>query len=113
MRQSTSRSAHAVLLTDGTWELDVDTAAIRRATAEGLTDSRSMMIDSALAGGGISLTIQYKGGARTITVPRGVRVTAIVPTDDKLTTGANIIVLATKRADGTLQASRVMFARTP
>jgi hypothetical protein len=63
--------------------------------------------------GGKSLTVQYGSGSRVITVPDDVTVTQIVSTDDKLTPGAGVIVLAVKQPDGTLKATRVLFARTP
>jgi len=63
---------------------------------------------SAQAGG--TITVNYNGGTQTITVPKDVPVTAIAPTTAPLTPGTNVIVLATKRADGSLQASRVMLA---
>lgn len=65
------------------------------------------------AHGGTTLTVDYTGGTRLITVPSDVPVTAIVSTDDKLTPGTNVIVLAVKQPDGALKASRVMFARKP
>jgi hypothetical protein len=63
---------------------------------------------SAQAGG--TITVEYQGGTQKITVPAGVTVTAIAPTTKKLTPGANVIVLAKKRPDGGLEASRVMLA---
>lgn len=66
---------------------------------------------SGRAGG--TLTVQYKGGTQTITVPSGVSVTAIAPTQTKLTPGSKVIVLATKQPDGTLKASAAMLTATP
>jgi len=59
---------------------------------------------------GEKLTVQYNGGTQTITVPSNVSVTAIAPTQTKLTQGSKVIVLATKQADGTLKASAAMLA---
>jgi hypothetical protein len=60
------------------------------------------------AGG--TITVQYKGGSQTITVPADVTVTEIARTTTKPTAGASVIVLAAKQPDGTLKASRVMLA---
>ncbi|HEY3257384.1 MAG TPA: DUF5666 domain-containing protein [Gemmatimonadaceae bacterium] len=62
----------------------------------------------ATAGG--KLTVNYRGGSQTITVPSTVTVTKISRTDTKLAPGSNVVVLATKRPDGTLTASRVLLA---
>ena len=60
-----------------------------------------------------TLTVQYKGGSQTITIPPNVSVTAIVPTKSKLTPGSNVVALTTKRPDGTVQASAVMLVSAP
>jgi hypothetical protein len=65
----------------------------------------------AQAGG--TLTVEYSGGTQTITVPAGVTVTAIAPTKTPLAAGVNVVVLATRRPDGTLQSSRVLLAPRP
>ncbi|MFN2603961.1 MAG: DUF5666 domain-containing protein [Gemmatimonadaceae bacterium] len=62
----------------------------------------------ATAGG--KLVVNYRGGSQTISIPSGVKVTKISPTDTKLAPGTNVVVLATKRPDGTLTASRVLLA---
>ena len=61
---------------------------------------------------GGKLTVQYNGGTQTITVPSNVSVTAIAPSQTKLTQGAKVIVLAKKQPDGTLKASAAMLADT-
>jgi hypothetical protein len=84
------------------------------AVATSPTAKPSRMTNGTIAGkGGSTLTVDYKGGSRVITVPRDVPVTEIVPTQDKLSPGTNVIVLAVKQPDGTLKASRVMFMRKP
>ena len=62
----------------------------------------------ATAGG--KLTVNYRGGSQTITIPATVTVTKISRTETKLAPGSNVVVLATKRPDGTLTASRVLLA---
>ena len=62
----------------------------------------------ATAGG--KLVVNYRGGSQTISIPSGVTVTKISLTDAKLVPGSNVVVLATKRPDGTLTASRVLLA---
>ncbi len=60
------------------------------------------------AGG--KLVVDYRGGSQTITIPPTVPVTRIALTETKLAPGSNVVVLATKRPDGTLTASRVLLA---
>lgn len=61
---------------------------------------------------GGTLTVQYNGGTQTIAVPANVSVTAIAPTQTKLTQGSKVIVLASRQPDGTLKASAAMLADT-
>ena len=63
---------------------------------------------SGVTGG--KLVVNYRGGTQTITVPSGVTVTKISKTETKLAPGSNVVVLATKRPDGTLTATRVLLA---
>jgi hypothetical protein len=55
------------------------------------------------------MTVKYKGGGeKKITVPDDVPIVLIQPaTRDDLKPGAQIIVVPTKAADGTLTASRI------
>jgi hypothetical protein len=71
----------------------------------------SRMTNGAASGqaGGGALTVNYNGGSQTITIPSGVTVTAIVPTQTKLAAGEDVVALADKQPDGTLRASRVML----
>ena len=62
----------------------------------------------ATAGG--KLVVNYRGGSQTITIPSGVKVTKISPTDTRLTPGTSVVILATKRPDGTMTTSRVLLA---
>ena len=61
------------------------------------------------AAGG-TMTVQYKGGTQTITVPSNVPVTVIAPTTTKLTSGTSVVVPAKKQSSGTLQTSLVVLA---
>jgi hypothetical protein len=61
------------------------------------------------AAGGSSITVRYQGVSRTIAIPAGVPVTAIIATKQKLAPGTNVVVLATKVPDGGLSASTVML----
>jgi len=56
------------------------------------------------------LVVNYRGGSQTIIVPSGVTVTKISRVETKLAPGSNVVVLATKRPNGTLTASRVLLA---
>jgi hypothetical protein len=70
----------------------------------------SRMTNGAAAGqSGGTLTVNYNGGSQTITIPSGVTVTAIVPTQTKLAAGEDVVALADKQPDGTLRASRVIL----
>lgn len=94
----------------------------------GASASRSTMTNGSVAAGGSSassrmtngaarvepggtITVQYAGGVQTIKVPAGVSVTKIAPANEKLATGANVIVIAMKQPSGMLQSSTVFLAR--
>ena len=79
-------------MTNGTVEMP----RMTNGTAGGITDGK--------------LVVNYRAGTQTITVPSGVTVTKISLTDTKLAPGSNVVVLATKRPDGTLIATRVLLA---
>ena len=85
---STSQST----MTNGT----VEVPRMTNGTAGGITDGK--------------LVVNYRAGTQTIMVPSGVTVTKISLTDTKLAPGSNVVVLATKRPDGTLIATRVLLA---
>jgi hypothetical protein len=78
------------------------------------TASAPRMTNGTISGQtGGKLTVQYKGGTQTITIPSNVAVTAIAPARARLTQGSKVIVLAMKQPDGTLKASAAMLADTP
>lgn len=79
--------------------------------ASRMTNGAASRMTNGAAGGqsGGALTVNYAGGSQTITIPSGVTVTAIVPTQTKLAAGEDVIALADKQPDGTLRASRVML----
>lgn len=58
---------------------------------------------------GGTLTVQYAGGAQTIKVPAGVQITMIAPTSQKLATGENVVVLATRDSTGLLRSSAIFL----
>ena len=58
---------------------------------------------------GGTITVQYKGGEQTIKVPAGVTVTRIAATDQKLATGANVVVIAAKEPTGALRSSAIFL----
>lgn len=64
---------------------------------------------------GGALNVRFKTDSQTITIPPGVTVMALAPTQTKLTPGLNVVVPAKKQADGTLASSTVMLspARRP
>ncbi|HEY2065999.1 MAG TPA: hypothetical protein VGG84_08550 [Gemmatimonadaceae bacterium] len=64
------------------------------------------------AAGG-TVTVAYNGGSQTITVPPDVPVTVLEATSAKLEPGANVVVVGTRQADGSLKTSRVMLSGSP
>jgi hypothetical protein len=93
-----------------------------RSTMTNGTVSGSRMTNGSVAGsrmtngavgaraGDSTLTVTYQGGSQTITIPAGVIVTLIAPTQEKLAPGANVVVLTNKGADGSMTTSTVMLA---
>ena len=57
-----------------------------------------------------TITVNYRGGSQTITVPLNVSVTALAPVSTKLSTGTKVVVLGKKQADGTMKASSLVVA---
>jgi Domain of unknown function (DUF5666) len=55
-----------------------------------------------------TLTIQFSGGAQTISVPPNVPVTVLTLSTEPLKPGQNVVVLAMKQPDGSLSATRVI-----
>jgi len=55
-----------------------------------------------------TLTVQYRGGSKTITVPANVPVMAIAPVSTKLSRGTKVVVLGLKQPDGTMKASSLV-----
>ncbi len=61
---------------------------------------------------GQTLKVQYKGGEKTILVPKDVPVVTFMPGDRAmLAPGAHVIVFAQKTADGALKAGRVAVGK--
>lgn len=57
-----------------------------------------------------SLTVDYRGGSQTITIPPDVSVTALAPSAAKLVSGARVVVLGKKQSDGSMKASSLVLA---
>jgi hypothetical protein len=57
-----------------------------------------------------TLTVNYRGGSQTITIPPDVSVTALAPSNTKLASGARVVVLGKKQPDGSLKASSLVLA---
>jgi len=61
------------------------------------------------SGTGPTLTLEYKGGEKTISIPEGTPVVTFAPaTESDLKAGAVVFVPAEKAEDGTLTSSRVV-----
>jgi hypothetical protein len=84
----------------------------RSTMTNGTVTAPRMTNGSISAQSGGKLIVQYKAGTQTITVPPNVSVTAIAPSQAKLTPGSRVIVLAARQPDGTLKASAAMLADT-
>lgn len=92
---------------------------------QGGSASRSTMTNGSIAAGaggssrmtngaarvhhGGTITVRYNGGAQTITVPAGVAITRLTPVNEKLTAGANVVVVATKQPTGALESSTIFL----
>ena len=57
-----------------------------------------------------TITVNYRGGSQTITVPPSVSVTALAPASTKLSKGTRVVVLGLKQPDGTMKASSLVVA---
>jgi hypothetical protein len=84
-------------------------AAPSRMTNGNVSDSRMTNGTVGSTGGG-TYTVQYQGGTQKITVPAGVTVTIMAPTQTKLAVGASVVVLASQGADGRTSASSVLLS---
>jgi hypothetical protein len=58
-------------------------------------------------GGGTTLVVRYQEGAQTVSVPKNVEVTEIVPMKEKLMPGDTVYVATEKQSDGTLTTNKV------
>jgi hypothetical protein len=59
------------------------------------------------------ITVSYRGGSQTITVPPNVLVTTLAPVSTKLASGTRVVVLGLKQPDGTMKASNLVVADSP
>ena len=69
--------------------------------------SMSRMTNGTVQSSGTSLVVQYQDGSQTISVPRNVEVTQIVPVKKKLMPGDTIYAATEKQSDGTLATNKV------
>jgi hypothetical protein len=75
--------------------------------------ARSTMTNATVANvagaqGGRTLTLAYKGGEKTVFVPKDTPVVMVEPADrSQLVPGAHVIVFAATQADGSLAATRI------
>jgi hypothetical protein len=60
--------------------------------------------------GGSTIQVKYQGGVQTITVPPGVAVTEIKPSQAKLSTGDKVVLQAQKDSNGSLSSSRAILS---
>ncbi|MEP7065548.1 MAG: hypothetical protein ABI889_05910 [Gemmatimonadota bacterium] len=94
-----SDSSHRSKMTNGTVSADSKTGGPPR------------MTNGAVASQGAgALTVKFRGGSQTITIPLNVSVTALAPATVKLAPGARVVVLGRKQPDGTMKASSLVLA---
>ncbi len=61
---------------------------------------------------GRTLTVDYKGGEKTVTVPPDTPIVGLEPTDSGLlVTGAHVILFGSKQADGRVVATRILVGK--
>ncbi len=58
-----------------------------------------------------TLLVQYPGGSLKVTVPPNTPVTVLTPTSKPLSTGEQVVVVATRAADGSLSSGQAILAR--
>jgi hypothetical protein len=79
--------------------------------------SSSMMTNASIANkvqstDGQTVTVTYKGGEKTITIPANVPIVALVPADKSdIMPGAIVFVPTEKQADGTLLSGAILFGK--
>jgi hypothetical protein len=98
--QGGNDSSHAKrTMTNGTVSASAKTGAPPRMT-NGTIASKA----------GESLTVDYRGGSRTIMIPPEDSVTALAPSEAKLVSGARVVVLGKKQPNGSMRASSLVLA---
>jgi hypothetical protein len=75
------------------------------------TASSPQMSNGSASRVGSALVVQYAGGSMKASVPANTPVTKLVATSKPLATGDRIVVIATKRPDGSLESNRVILAK--
>lgn len=102
MTQSSTAGASGSRMTNGS----VSGSKMTNGTA-----SPSRMSNGSVASTtGSTLVVQYPGGSTNVTVPPNTPVTEIRLVSKPLAVGDRVVVVATKRADGSLASNRVMLA---
>jgi hypothetical protein len=95
-------------MTNGT----VSGSQMTNGTASTMTNgTASTMTNGTISGqSGRTLSVRYQGGTQTIQIPANVTVTTIAPTQTKPAVGANVVVVTSRQADGSLKATAIMLA---
>lgn len=73
--------------------------------------SASKMTNGAASTNGKTIVVNFAGGSTTAVVPPGTTITEIKATDKKPAVGDQVVVVATRAADGSLASSRVLMAK--
>jgi hypothetical protein len=75
------------------------------------TANSKMSNGSVSSTNGTTLVVQFAGGTTTAVVPPKTPITEIKPTDKKLAAGEQVVVIATRAADGSLSSQKVMLSK--
>jgi len=73
--------------------------------------SNPQMSNGSASRAGSTLVVQYAGGSMKADVPANTPVTKLVATSTPLAAGDRIVVVATKRPDGSLESNRIVLAK--
>ena len=75
------------------------------------TTASKMSNGSVASTNGTTLVVSFAGGTTTATVPPKTPITEIKATDRKLAAGDQVVVVATRGADGNLTSQKILFAK--
>ncbi len=96
-------------LGEGSYMMSADDAGVSSRMTNGAVDTARTTNGSVNGkAADSSLSVQYAGGSKSITVPQGTPVTILALTKTPLAPGQTVLFLAKKSADGALTSNRVI-----